>query len=1078
MTLILFVIMSLFGAQSIFAAAASTEEALQRAKELNSNRERLPVSDETKKSETKTSTSSGAESLSAEELMSTEEEKSQPGSESDPVAPTSSESQPVRGQTIVVDDATSLSTAAPLAESVPMTFETWKGLFLQNVEETDLLSGLESSGTTTNEAADNPLFPFRTVDSYLVELAQTFATPSLFPQTNFCNNWAAVKFPDAGQIRKGERPEGCWEQSGAWRAAKSFQAAALLKKGELTGLFENIRNCVPAYVGRLSTISEPVFSDEFNELLTEAAVVGSLFKSARDLLAGIVFDLQKFHGANLRKLYGDKHQCSDPGALVRQWDSTKIQGTSFPPTRGQLSPTGPRHILTELSKCANDFEYLSRTIEGSVLHDSSHIWSFCSEDMENLSLKRNVQSILLEWDFHFLRRMASIAASLWEFEGFASCIIQTVLRDRDEAERRFPGDICGRIRHAGARYQDLVREFRQVFSHDEELLLRTKNAFESDLLLGRTSLARTWRKICETHKFPPVARVPGQRDVACMMFSGDFPEAESARGLDASAAAEEFRSVLDDVVPRVTALRGRFKELICSEGTSSGAHSSSNELDLEVLEREALLVATQLRKLECLSDSMDALWLNIVVTAPNGEVICERDATLYASSGSKLTIGALTNTIRDDIEVSVKKFLSIRDADPVKLGLQNVQRAMRGASLSFDSTYFGPSEVGRAGLIKLGFLGKMSNKDFITSAPLAPPRYENVVFSDDVMSDIGPGKLSLVCQMEQRSGTADEVNGIRITVVASIVFFSEKDGQFYQLPLKCDNISRSSEQNDTLFHTILASSSLIGGEGGSVLGGGVTQTNDTVLPSALSSDVGIRSGFFSRGVPKGSRTFGGFFEKSSVTAPTRFRFSDEGSCAAAYSAIEAFHGKGDEPIQRSRATRSNDCGGYHSRLPHYLLEQVVVCPPDSDCVCDSPSPTNNDSGVIDNGDSGADDTQVDHDKNCKSDSAVDQPPAPKAKELQQRWDYPLIAAITRGRVTEAVIHHEMETSAELPKIGEFLKSFTTDTIDLQRIKIVPYGADDLFDDETAVLDVLRQQDRNDMEWEVRGVIFLSLLPRL
>ena len=611
-------------------------------------------------------------------------------------------------------------------------------------------------------------------------------------------------------------------------------------------------------------------------------------------------------------------------------------------------------------------------------------------------------------------RIRNAFAILQTFESLASDIhtMQT-----HEGEERFPDDICGRIRDGGTRYQDLAREFRQVFSHDEELLLRTKNAFETDLLLARKFLGRTWRKICEIHKFSPFTRVPGQRDVACTIFSGDFSEAEVPRNLDVNAAADEFQSVLDDVVPRMTALRGRFEELIRAEGSfraqcsedSFGAlirsEDSSTELDLPVLEQEALLVATELRKLERFSDSIDALRLNIVVTAPNGEIICERDATLYASSGSKLTVGALTNSIRDDIEASLNNFVRIRDADPVKLGIEHVQSAIRGASLPLDSTYSGSSDVGRAGLIKLGYdFYKLGRKGYYGL-------YDNVVFSEAVRSDIGPGKLSLVCQMEQlRSGA--------FTVVASVVFFSEKDEQFYQLPLKCDNISRSSEQTDTLFHTIPAPSSLIGGEGGSIWGrgGGVdsTKTNNTVAPTALSSDVGFRSGFFSRGVPKGSRTFGGgFFGKSSMTAPTRFQFSDEGSCAAAYSAIEAFHGKD--------ATCSDGSNGNHiSTMPHYLLEQR----------------------------------------------------GPR-RELEQRWDYPLIAAITRGRVTEAVIHHKMETSAELPKIGEFLKSFTTDTIDLGRIKIVPYGADDLFDDETAVLDVLRQQDRDDMEWEVRGSFIFS-----
>ena len=1098
--LILFVIMSLFGAQSIFAAAASTEEALQRAKELN--RERLPASGDTK---TTASAESGPESPVEEDQQASSADV--PGSPawlqrlrgqtivvdevasppSDPAARTSASSEfhPAQGQTIVVDDATSLSAAAPLAESVPMTFETWKGLFLQHVEETDLL------------VSGQLLFP--KVLSYLAQLEQDFASEFAHDSTfiyvrraskNFCENWAAVTFPDAAQIKDGVRPEGCWEQSEAGKAwlltsstagdvviseavAVSFRTAALRKKEELSSLFPRVRDCASTYPERLAAIleREPMFTEECHKFFLDTEEMGTLFKSARDLLVGIVLDLRKFHSNKLR--------CADPfdpDALVREWKTAKARRASLQPStqqpRATVTTVPDRHrILAEFSKSAKDLEHFSRTVEETLLHDTNRVWS--SSFMEvSFSSNAGYRHDLGEdvWNDQFQGRMTTTAASLWELEELASEIGQALVRHRDEQEL-VGDDICGRIGDAGTRYQDLVREFRQVLSQDERPLVRTKNALEADLLLVRRSLARTWRKICETHKFPPLTRVPGQRDVASMIFSGDFPDAEAARNLHASAAAEQFQSVLDDVVPRLAALRQRFEKLIRSEGTSSGVQSScpSDELDLPVLERETLLVATQLRKLECLSDSMDALRLNVIVTAPNGEILCDREATLYASSGTRLTIGALTITIRDDIEASLKNFVRIRDADPVEIGIQNVRKAIHAASLSFDSTYSGAPLVGRAGLLELGFLSR------------APEVFENVVFAEAVTSDIGPGKLSLICQMY-----AFGTDGVH--AVSSVLFFSEKDEQFYQLPLKCDNISLSSERTDTLLHTVSASSSLIGGRdraatdsgekdtSSSCSGGGV-DAKESMAPTggAFGSGPGISSGVFSRKPPKGSRAFGGFFGTSSLVPPTRFQFSDESSCAAAYAAVEAFHGK----MRNVRRIKKRTEAGISvsAGMRHYLFEQVL---PENDGVC-SHSRKDDDTvwrisdRVKDDG--GRVTVWASHqtlahferqEHECLNEASGQEPP-------EQLWDYPAIAAITRGRVTEAVIHHKMETSAELPKIGEFLKSFTTDTIDLQRIRIVPYGADDLFDDETAVLDVLRQQDRDDMEWTVRGGTSFSTL---
>ena len=815
-----------------------------------------------------------------------------------------------------------------------------------------------------------------------------------------------------------------------------FKEAALAKKDELSGLFGKIRPCVRAFLERqraFSMISEPLFSYECDEQLSDIEALRTLFKSARDLLASIVFDLRSFHEEELRNFHGDKYQCSGPDEIVRSWEISFFSAASVSSQRTRLlRPPPPQQCSVPTDDLSISAWNLNNAFSDAenVLRKSSTVWSFPFEPAASSKSGRSL-SDQQQGQYSFEKEMVSVAHSLWKVERLACDSI-----DRGEVVELLSEEICGRIRDAGARYQDLVRQFRQVISHDEELLLTTKNAFEADLLLARKCLARTWRKVCETHKFPPWTRVSESCDVACMIFSGrDLPGAEAPHNLDPSEAADAFQNVLADIVPRLDALRGQFEDLLGSED-SFGAQSSPNESDdLSDLEQEVVLVATQLRRLERLSDTMDALVLSIVVTAPNGEIICERDATLYASSGTKLTIGALTNTIRDDIEVSLKKFVSIRDANPVtlaRLGLQNVQGAIRGASLPLDSTYSVPSDVGRAGLIKLGFL---PNSKMFISTPDTYNRfargrrlsyYENVVFAEAVRSDIGPGKLSLICQMEQRSDVLGGVNGI--TVVASIVFFSETVEQFYQLPLKCDNISRSSEQNDTLLHTIPASSCLIGGEGGgnAKVVWSSAKANGTAVPSALSSPMGDQSsdiangsGIFSKSVPKNSKIFGGAFGKSSVTppSPTRFQFSDEGRCAAAYSAIEAFLDK-TEAARRTSAAGSNDSDRYDTSMPLYVLEQVG-----------------------------------------------------EFEDL--RWDYPLITAITRGRVTEALIHHIMETSAELPKIGEFLKSFITDTIDLGRIKIVPYGADDLFDDETAVLDVLRQQDRDDMEWEVRGFPFSS-----
>ena len=567
------------------------------------------------------------------------------------------------------------------------------------------------------------------------------------------------------------------------------------------------------------------------------------------------------------------------------------------------------------------------------------------------------------------------SASAEEVAGALQRVKESNNRERMLQEELFSDDICGRIRDAGTRYQALAREFRQVSSQEGGLLVKTKNALEIDLRLLRKSLVRIWGKLCETHKFPTSTRNPDQQDMA------------RRRGLDANAAAEEFQSVLDDVVPRVTALRRQFEGSIRSEG-SSGAQCSSNELDLPVLERETLLVASQLRKLECLSDSMDALRLNIVVTAPNGEVICERDATLYASSGTRLTIGALTTTIRDDIEAAVKNSVRIRDADPVEIGIQNVRKAIRETSLPFDSTYSGPPLVGRTGLLEFGFLDE------------DPYVFENVVFSEAVTSDIGPGKLSLVCKMYAFRGDC-------IHVIPSILFFCETDEKFYQFPLKCDNISRSAERADTFLHTL---------DSGLTVGA-----------------VGSGNFNLSQAVPsKPSRVFGGFFgagaggpqTSSRVSCPAWFQFSDERSCASAFSIVEVFHGKMRQPRPDQR--RCDKTAGVNSFMRHYIFEHV---------------------------------------------------PSTQTDGWKQRWDFSAIAAITHGQVDKTTIQNKMKASAEaepeLPKIGEFLKSFTTDTIDIRRIKIVPYGADDLFDDGTAVLDVLRQQDRDDMEWDVRGFIFSS-----
>ena len=377
--------MSLFGAQSIFAAAASTEEAeaLERAKELN--RERLPVSGDTK-------TTAGAESGPESPVGGDQQASSAdvPGSpawlqrlrgqtivfdeeaspSSDPAAPTSasSEFQLAQGQTIGVDDATSLSTAAPLAESVPMTFETWKGLFLQHVQE-------GAAHPFPQHAEDgSKCVNLHTVEAaYLAKVEEHFAHPA---NKNFCENWAAVKFPDAGQISDGERPGGCWEKSEAWRAAKRFQAAALLKNDELTGIFENIRSCAPAYVERLSTISEPLFSDEAEVMVADTKAVRSLCKSARDLLVGIVCDLRKFHQANLRKIHGNKYQCSDPDALARQWGDALARP-------GFVDVCESR---SELSTCAKELSYHIESVLSSVLHKTCLVWNFCAEDMENIHL--------------------------------------------------------------------------------------------------------------------------------------------------------------------------------------------------------------------------------------------------------------------------------------------------------------------------------------------------------------------------------------------------------------------------------------------------------------------------------------------------------------------------------------------------------------------------------------------------------------------------------------------------------------------------------------------------------------------
>ena len=325
-----------------------------------------------------------------------------------------------------------------------------------------------------------------------------------------------------------------------------------------------------------------------------------------------------------------------------------------------------------------------------------------------------------------------------------------------------------------------------------------------------------------------------------------------------------------------------------------------------------------------------------------------------------------------------------------------------------------------------------------------------------------------------------------VHAVSSVLFFSEKDEQFYQLPLKCDNISLSSERTDTLLHTISASSSLIGGRDGVIStdfseekntascsgdGGGVDAKRRSMAPTGgvFGSSAGISSGVFSR--KSGNRAFGGFCRgSSSLVPPTRFQFSDEGSCAAAYAAVEAFHGK---MRNHGRPINKRTEAGV-SVVRHYLFEQVL--PENDDTMMCSPSDLKDDdiasclkdhdglpkgsfSRIPGTFSAVYSPSLVDERHECLNEAVPQQPP-------KQLWDYPAIAAITRGRVTEAVLHHEMETNTKLPKIGEFLKSFTTDTIDLRRIKIVPYGADDLFDDETAVLDVLQQQDRDDMEWTV------------